>query len=130
MFLVRDYHQSYYRPDNLCLIITGKVDKNELLKALEPVEENIIKKGPLPEMKRPWVSTGDFPNLKEDITETVLFADEDESMGSVLLAWNGPMCHVREKREKKKLRLKKINHCINLGLPCSKRIRSFKRLSY
>ncbi|KAG2209536.1 hypothetical protein INT47_008380 [Mucor saturninus] len=90
---IRDYHKSYYRPDNLCLIITGKVDKDDLLKALEPVEESIIKKGPLPEMQRPWVSTGDFPDLKEDITETVLFADEDESMGSVLLAWNGPMCH-------------------------------------
>ncbi|GAA5806689.1 hypothetical protein MFLAVUS_000037 [Mucor flavus] len=90
---IRDYHQSYYRPDNLCLIVTGKVDKDELLKALEPVEESIIKKGPLPEMQRPWVSTGDFPDLQENITETVLFADEDESMGSVLLAWNGPMCH-------------------------------------
>lgn len=78
------------------MIVTGKVDKDELLKALEPVEESIIKKGPLPEMQRPWVSTGDFPDLQENITETVLFADEDESMGSVLLAWNGPMCHVRD----------------------------------
>lgn len=76
------------------MIITGRVEKNELLKALEPVEESIIKKGTLPEMKRPWISTGDFPNLEKDITETVLFADEDESMGSVLVAWNGPMCHV------------------------------------
>lgn len=90
---IRDYHKSYYRPDNLCLIITGRVEKDELLKALEPVEESIIKKGPLPEMQRPWISTGDFPNLEKDITETVLFADEDESMGSVLIAWNGPMCH-------------------------------------
>jgi Zn-dependent M16 (insulinase) family peptidase len=93
-FLVRNYHKSYYRPDNLCLIVTGKVEKNELLKALEPVEESIIERGPLPEMQRPWVSTGSFPNLEKDIEETVLFADEDESMGSVLLAWNGPMCHV------------------------------------
>ncbi|KAI8644434.1 Metalloenzyme, LuxS/M16 peptidase-like protein [Parasitella parasitica] len=89
---IRDYHKSYYRPDNLCLIITGKVEKNELLKALEPVEESIIKKGPLPEMQRPWISTGDFPNLEGNIEETVLFADEDESMGTVLIAWNGPMC--------------------------------------
>ncbi|KAK4519276.1 uncharacterized protein ATC70_009508 [Mucor velutinosus] len=89
---IRDYHKSYYRPDNLCLIITGKVDKNELLKALEPVEESIIKRGPLPEMQRPWISTSDFPNLDKNIEETVLFADEDESMGTVLIAWNGPMC--------------------------------------
>lgn len=92
--IVRDYHKSYYRPDNLCLIITGKIEKNELLKALEPVEESIIKKGPLPEMQRPWITTGDFPNLEKNIEETVLFADEDESMGTVLIAWNGPMCNV------------------------------------
>ncbi|CEI87571.1 hypothetical protein RMCBS344292_01981 [Rhizopus microsporus] len=90
---IRQYHKSYYRPDNLCLIITGKVDKDELLKALEPVEESIIKKGPLPEMQRPWVSTGNFPNLEKNIEDTVLFADEDESMGTLLIAWNGPMCN-------------------------------------
>ncbi|CEP07102.1 hypothetical protein [Parasitella parasitica] len=89
---IRDYHKSYYRPDNLCLIITGKVDQSELVKALEPVEESIIKNGPLPAMQRPWISTGDFPNLEKNIEETVLFADEDESMGTVLIAWNGPKC--------------------------------------
>jgi Zn-dependent M16 (insulinase) family peptidase len=93
-FKVRNYHKSYYRPDNLCLIITGKVDKDELLKVLEPVEQSIISKGALPEMQRPWVSTGDFPNLKENLEETVLFADEDESMGTIYNSWNGPMCHL------------------------------------
>ncbi|KAI8327052.1 Metalloenzyme, LuxS/M16 peptidase-like protein [Choanephora cucurbitarum] len=90
---IRNYHKSYYRPDNLCLIVTGQVNKESLLKALEPVEESILKKGELPAMQRPWVETGNFPNLKENLTETVLFADEDESMGSVLIAWNGPMCN-------------------------------------
>ncbi|KAI8973781.1 Metalloenzyme, LuxS/M16 peptidase-like protein [Mycotypha africana] len=87
---IRNYHKSYYRPDNLCLIITGKVDKDELLQTLEPVEESILKKGPLAEMQRPWIETGDFPNLQKNIEETVLFADEDESMGTILIAWNGP----------------------------------------
>ncbi|KAI9030874.1 Metalloenzyme, LuxS/M16 peptidase-like protein [Phycomyces nitens] len=90
---IRDYHKAYYRPDNLCLIITGKVDPEDLMKALEPVEQSILSKGPLPPMQRPWVSTGDFPNLTKNIEETVLFADEDESMGTVLIAWNGPKCH-------------------------------------
>jgi Zn-dependent M16 (insulinase) family peptidase len=85
------------------LIVTGKVEKSELLKALEPVEESIIKKGPLPEMQRPWISTGDFPNLEKNVEETVLFADEDESMGSVLIAWNGPICTVRNIDSKKKV---------------------------
>lgn len=45
-------------------------------------------------MQRPWISTGDFPNLSKNVEEVVLFPDEDESMGTVLIAWNGPMCHV------------------------------------
>ena len=78
------------------MIITGTVDHDRVLKALEPVEENIVSKGPLPPLQRPWIETGNFPNLKENIEETVLFPDEDESMGTVLVAWNGPMCHVSE----------------------------------
>ncbi|KAF7726657.1 hypothetical protein EC973_008530 [Apophysomyces ossiformis] len=90
---IRSYHKNYYRPDNLCLIVTGKVDHNDLMEALAPVEQNIISKGALPKMQRPWIETGNFPNLDKNIEETVLFADEDESMGTVLIAWNGPMCH-------------------------------------
>ncbi|KAG1416659.1 hypothetical protein G6F58_005871 [Rhizopus delemar] len=87
---IRHYHKSYYRPDNLCLIVTGKVDKDELMKTLDIVEASILEKGSLPEMQRPWINTGDFPNIEKNIEETVFFADEDESMGTLLIAWNGP----------------------------------------
>ncbi|ORX55668.1 hypothetical protein DM01DRAFT_1335062 [Hesseltinella vesiculosa] len=90
---IRGYHQNYYRSDNLCLIITGKVDEQELMDALAPVEANILSKGPLPPMDRPWFQTGNFPSLTANVEETVLFPDEDESMGTVLIAWNGPSCH-------------------------------------
>ncbi|KAI9272698.1 Metalloenzyme, LuxS/M16 peptidase-like protein [Phascolomyces articulosus] len=90
---IRKYHRDYYRPDNLCLIITGTVNHEKVLKALEPVEQSILSKGPLPPLQRPWIETGNFPNLEKNIEETVLFPDEDESMGTVLVSWNGPMCH-------------------------------------
>lgn len=70
------------------------MDHDRVLQALDPVERNILSKGPLPPMQRPWISTGDFPNLSKNVEEVVLFPDEDESMGTVLIAWNGPMCHV------------------------------------
>ena len=41
---VRQYHKDFYRPDNLCLIITGQVKPEEVFKALEPFEEKIIAK--------------------------------------------------------------------------------------
>ncbi|CAO3682474.1 unnamed protein product [Umbelopsis vinacea] len=90
---IRDYHKSYYRPDNLCLIITGKIDHGKLLKTLEPVEANILSKEAPSPMKRPWVESGPVPKLLKTVEETVLFPDEDESMGEIMISWNGPDCH-------------------------------------
>ncbi len=41
---VRDYHRDFYRPDNLCLVITGQVDPEAVFKVLAPFEEKILKK--------------------------------------------------------------------------------------
>ena len=41
---VRDYHKEFYRPENLCLVITGQVDHEAVFKVLEPFEEKIEKK--------------------------------------------------------------------------------------
>ena len=41
---MRDYHKSYYRPDNLCLIVTGQVTPEELFKSLGSFEERIASK--------------------------------------------------------------------------------------
>ncbi|RUP48608.1 Metalloenzyme, LuxS/M16 peptidase-like protein [Jimgerdemannia flammicorona] len=87
---IRDYHRSYYRPDNLCLVITGKIDHARLLRALVPVEERIIRKGPLPPIRRPWVTSPQPPPLVKSVDEVVQFPDEDESMGEVMFAWMGP----------------------------------------
>ena len=39
---MRAYHRGYYRPDNLCLIVTGQVDVDQLFTALQPFEDDII----------------------------------------------------------------------------------------
>lgn len=49
---VRQYHRDYYRPDNLCCIVAGKVDHKALLAALDKIEKKIVSKGPLKPMKR------------------------------------------------------------------------------
>ena len=38
------YHRSYYRPDNLCLIVAGQVEPGQLFQALAPIEEKILSK--------------------------------------------------------------------------------------
>lgn len=42
---IRQYHRAYYRPENLCLIITGPVNRDRLWRALEPFEKKVIAKG-------------------------------------------------------------------------------------
>lgn len=38
---IRKYHQEFYRPDNLCIIITGKLDIQRLLEILKQYETKI-----------------------------------------------------------------------------------------
>jgi predicted Zn-dependent peptidase len=60
---VCNYHRDFYRPENLCLIITGSVTPEEVIKTLQPIEEKIKKK----------VSTG-APNVCH--VTTSIYIDE------------------------------------------------------
>ncbi|RHZ59352.1 hypothetical protein Glove_364g19 [Diversispora epigaea] len=90
---IRKYHSDYYRSDNLCLIITGKLEMNELLEKLESLDERIASKGILPSRKRPFVDSTPIPPLEKSIQKIVEFPDDDESMGQVTIIWLGPYIH-------------------------------------
>ncbi|KAH3664171.1 hypothetical protein OGAPHI_004885 [Ogataea philodendri] len=85
---IRKFHADNYRPDNLCVILAGTVDENELLECLENFDAE------LPERsagnKRPFVDSEQDEPLKSSIVKTVYFPDEDESSGSLSLAYCGP----------------------------------------
>jgi Zn-dependent M16 (insulinase) family peptidase len=49
---VRQYHKDFYRPDNLCLVISGKIVPEDVFKHLDAVEKKIVSKGKLPQMTR------------------------------------------------------------------------------
>ncbi|KAG4306230.1 hypothetical protein PORY_000218 [Pneumocystis oryctolagi] len=90
---IRKYHSECYVPQNLCIIITGKVDICKLFHVLdEIIEPNILKNltPDLTQWKRPWVDSVRTPPLTQSYKEIVLFPDEDESTGEVLLGWPGP----------------------------------------
>ena len=40
-FQVADYHKSFYRPENLVVIITGTIDKEQVFKKLQSVGKRI-----------------------------------------------------------------------------------------
>ncbi|XP_072172090.1 uncharacterized protein C05D11.1-like [Diadema setosum] len=85
---VRQYHRDFYRPDNLCLIITGQVKAEDVFRSLAPFEEKIISKGALPPHVRPWQTP--VPPLPEKVVETMPYPSDDEANGMVYMAWRGP----------------------------------------
>jgi len=90
---VRRYHRDYYRPDNLCIIVTGQVPLERLLAALEPVEADIRRKGALPAFARPWTTpVAPLPSDTLDVVD-VPFPTQDEESGQVTIGWRGPAYH-------------------------------------
>ncbi|XP_048587317.1 uncharacterized protein C05D11.1 isoform X1 [Nematostella vectensis] len=92
---VCDYHHQFYRPDNLCVVITGQVDPEKVFEALTPFEDRILVKsidlvlqGQLPPHVRPWQDP--VPPLPVTTDVTIPFPTEDESSGMVLLGCRGP----------------------------------------
>ncbi|CAI8039021.1 Uncharacterized protein C05D11.1 [Geodia barretti] len=85
---VRAYHSQFYRPDNLCLIVAGQVDVDQLFSALKPFEDNIVSKGPLPPHQRPWQSAID--PLTSSISEELVFPTDEEDDGMARISWRGP----------------------------------------
>ena len=88
---IRDFHKEMYQPRNLCLIIIGAVDHENLLDVMDHFESTIRDDVPKPEapFRRPWVHEKPTPPL-ELITETVHFPEEDETMGEILISFLGP----------------------------------------
>ncbi|CCG82102.1 putative Zinc metalloprotease [Taphrina deformans PYCC 5710] len=91
---IQNYHAHYYVPHNLVLVITGRLEQQDLMSTLEDVDKNIQAHGTLDKSawKRPWLESNPQVKLKESRTEVLDFPEEDESMGEVSISWPGPSC--------------------------------------
>lgn len=86
---VTKYHNTYYRPENLVIIITGPVNHADVFKAIEKLENKILAKNITAEpIERPWQSP--VPPLLASVEKTVKYPSDDESNGLVNVAWRGP----------------------------------------
>ncbi|KAH8598208.1 putative zinc metalloprotease [Bisporella sp. PMI_857] len=92
---IREFHREMYQPKNLCLVIVGEVDQNNLLDILDEFEDGILDDIPRIDtpFKRPWIQSPQPPALKESVIETAEFPEEDESTGDVLVGMFGPSCN-------------------------------------
>ncbi|KAJ9248250.1 hypothetical protein DTO207G8_7552 [Paecilomyces variotii] len=91
---IRQFHRDMYQPKNLCLIITGEVDHEDMLRTLDKFEDGILDIIPSPQapFKRPWVESRQAPALPQSIVETVEFPEDDESSGEIEIRFLGPDC--------------------------------------
>jgi Zn-dependent M16 (insulinase) family peptidase len=89
---IREFHREMYQPKNLCLVITGEVDHDDLLEKLETFESTILDIIPNPDtpFKRPWVESRHASPLENSVVCTVEFPDEDEESGEVEIRFLGP----------------------------------------
>ena len=90
---VRQYHEQYYRPENLMLTITGRIDEQELFDTLRKTEEKILRKRALKapvEFERPWQKPLKNIDLSEDLIVNIDYPSDDESIGNVAVAWRLP----------------------------------------
>ncbi|KAL4775548.1 Metalloenzyme, LuxS/M16 peptidase-like protein [Aspergillus nidulans var. acristatus] len=91
---IRAFHREMYQPKNLCLIITGEADHDDLLETLDRFEDTILDVIPSPDspFKRPWVDSKQAPPLSQSVIKTVEFPEEDESYGELEIRFLGPDC--------------------------------------
>lgn len=85
---IRKYHADNYRPDNLCVIVTGSVDEEELLKLMIEFDSELPDAPKIPN-KRPFVDTPQDLPLTKSIVQNVSFPDKDESSGNIMISWIG-----------------------------------------
>lgn len=91
---IREFHREMYQPKNLCLVITGQVDQNDMLEILDKFEDTILDIIPNPDapFKRPWVDSKQVPPLTESHIQKVEFPEHDESSGEIEIRFIGPDC--------------------------------------
>ncbi|XP_050535489.1 uncharacterized protein C05D11.1-like isoform X4 [Daktulosphaira vitifoliae] len=86
---IRKYHQAYYRPENLLLLVTGKVEHSSLFNSLEPVIQKFLSKGSRGEYVKPWQNPVD--PLMESSNNVELFPCDEETNGYINIGWRGPV---------------------------------------
>ncbi|KAI2787452.1 hypothetical protein POX_f07816 [Penicillium oxalicum] len=92
---IREFHREMYQPKNLCLVITGEVDQDNMLQILDKFEDTILDVIPSPDapFRRPWTDSKQVLALDKSTIQKVEFPEEDESFGEIEIRFLGPDCN-------------------------------------
>jgi Zn-dependent M16 (insulinase) family peptidase len=92
---IRQFHKDMYQPKNLCLVLMGEVDHQDLLNILDNFETGILQFVPKIDspFQRPWTDSKRTPLLTNTVVDTVEFPEDDESVGEIIIGFFGPDCN-------------------------------------
>ncbi|XP_050435416.1 uncharacterized protein C05D11.1-like isoform X2 [Adelges cooleyi] len=85
---VRQYHHAFYRPENLLLLITGKIEHSALFTALEPTIMKILSKGNRGDYVRPWQTP--VEPIEDSYNFANVFPCDEETNGLINVGYRGP----------------------------------------
>ena len=85
---VRNYFNRFYTPENLNIIVTGKVDVKDIFRSVNTLQEDLIKNGWCKQVERPFAK--EIPPFVKTVKSTVEFPCGEEDSGMVVIAWRGP----------------------------------------
>ena len=83
---VKKFHKAFYRPENVVIIITGKIKRKLLFNKLNEIEESILRKRrkcPIKPFYNPWHKPLKKPDIKKTILKKMTFFSKSETKG-----WN------------------------------------------
>lgn len=88
---IKDFHKQYYHLKNLFITVCGKINHNDLLAAIKPIEDRELNKIPI-NFERPFQSV--VPLITEERSAKIICPVDDETKGIVEIGWLGPPASV------------------------------------
>lgn len=92
---VRAYHDKYYRAKNLCIVVTGSVEPEQVFAAIKPIEDKIafkegerLRQGGSNLFERPWQSI--VEPLDASKHKKILYPSDTSDDGLVYIGFRGP----------------------------------------
>lgn len=86
---VREYHKKFYHPKNLAIVIVGPIEPEQVIKAIKPVEDKIVRRSihEVP-FQRPWQTP--VAPLETSIVRSIEYPCDEDDDGIVNVGFLGP----------------------------------------
>jgi Zn-dependent M16 (insulinase) family peptidase len=85
---VRKFHEKFYRPENVCVVVAGNVPEENLIDGFEKVDKNLFEQNPF--RKRP-AALPDMSTFGENRSIDLLIPEtSDDCGGIVCVGFRGP----------------------------------------